>query len=221
MELSQHLARCGARDGGPAAAGVRRARRVVDSVDPGGKALLSRAPNAPRAVPRRSPSERARCPDLRACSWRQVRADPDRGWELEPPYEDIDRCFTCRCEFSFFVSFPTSICLLRALAGWLPTWLLAAAAVHRCPSLTHAHVVAPCRQLRRHHCRSCGRTTCHDHSSQLAPVAALRISHPVRVCDLCLSSPPPPPPRSPGAGGSSADAEQLADVSTQAIPTTP
>ena len=44
-------------------------------------------------------------------------------------------------------------------------------------------------QLRRHHCRSCGRTTCGDHSSQLAPVPALRISHPVRVCDLCLATP--------------------------------
>ena len=53
--------------------------------------------------------------------------------------------------------------------------------------------------IRRHHCRSCGRTTCNDHSDNFAPVAALEIQEAVRVCDLCfVSLAVHPPPQAPG-----------------------
>jgi hypothetical protein len=32
-----------------------------------------------------------------------VRADPEKSWELGPPYEDLECCFICQCDFSLFV----------------------------------------------------------------------------------------------------------------------
>ena len=47
-----------------------------------------------------------------AASWRRwvvaIRSDPDSGWEEEPPFENLERCFVCRCEFSLFVRPPAS-----------------------------------------------------------------------------------------------------------------
>ncbi|KAJ6809188.1 vacuolar protein sorting-associated protein 27 [Iris pallida] len=42
---------------------------------------------------------------------------------------------------------------------------------------------------RRHHCRSCGRTLCHEHSSNHMALPQYGVYSPVRVCDDCFNNP--------------------------------
>ena len=48
-----------------------------------------------------------------AVSWirwvQAVRADPEKSWELGPPYEDMGCCFICQCEFSLFVRLASAL----------------------------------------------------------------------------------------------------------------
>ena len=58
------------------------------------------------------------------------------------------------------------------------------------PVWKNAEACAACRKtfgptLLRHHCRVCGDSFCHQHSSQSIPLPALQYTIPERVCDAC------------------------------------
>lgn len=60
------------------------------------------------------------------------------------------------------------------------------------PVWSNSEACATCRKtfgptLLRHHCRACGHSFCHPHSSHTALLPALSYTIPERVCDACMS----------------------------------
>jgi hypothetical protein len=144
-----------------------------------------------------------------AASWirwiQAVRSDPDSGWELEPPYEDIECCFICQCEFTFFVR-PTLTAILapRSSEGE------ATAHSRHCSAIVLRSTTCAdrCLLCARDAGRSCGATTAGAADGQPAATTA-RSSPPSRRCGSATRSesatsasrrragPPSPPAATP------------------------
>ncbi|KAA3468253.1 hepatocyte growth factor-regulated tyrosine kinase substrate [Gossypium australe] len=156
-----------------------------------------------------------------------------------PPFQEAPRCDVCKCSFNTFrrrlfdlsIDAKDECCKGHAIIAWFQGNVNVHTFVTiflQSMHLFRVRLIALWKMhetifILQHHCRCCGRTLCHEHSSDQMPLPQFGILSSVRVCADCFnnssgSAKADPQPPLGGVGSATDEVARLninADVGSQ------